>query len=101
LRDGGEQELIARTARFPEAQAIQLQNALELPLPPVSGAGHVVIAGTMVLSILLVQTPGLAGLLHLEPLHADDWMLAVGGGLLASLLSVAASIRPFAPAGEA
>jgi len=64
-------------------------------------AGHVVIAGTMVLSILLVQTPGLAGLLHLEPLHADDWMLAVGGGLLASLLSVAASIRPFAPAGEA
>jgi len=56
-------------------------------------AGHVVIAGTMALSFLLVQTPALAGLLHLAPLHADDWMLAIGGGLLASLVSAVASIR--------
>ena len=58
--------------------------------------GHVariVVASTMALSILLVQTPALAALLHLKPLHADDWMLAVGGGLLASLLSAAASVR--------
>ncbi len=56
-------------------------------------AGHVVIAGTIALSLLLVQTPGLAGLMHLEPLHADDWMLAIAGGLLASLVSAAASVR--------
>jgi len=47
----------------------------------------------MALSLLLVQTPGLAALMHLEPLHADDWMLAIAGGLLASLVSAAASVR--------
>jgi Ca2+-transporting ATPase len=54
---------------------------------------RIVVAGTMALSFLLVQTPALAMLLHLKPLHADDWMLAIGGGLLASLLSAAASVR--------
>jgi Ca2+-transporting ATPase len=56
-------------------------------------AARIVVAGTMALSFLLVQTPALAMLLHLKPLHADDWMLAIGGGLLASLLSAAASVR--------
>jgi P-type Ca2+ transporter type 2C len=58
-----------------------------------SHAARIVVAGTMALSFLLVQTPALAMLLHLKPLHADDWMLAIGGGLLASLLSAAASVR--------
>jgi Ca2+-transporting ATPase len=58
-----------------------------------SRAGHVVIAGTIALSLLLVQTPGLAALMHLEPLHVDDWMLAIAGGLLASLVSAAAAVR--------
>ena len=30
MRDGGEQELIARTARSPQAQAVQFENALEV-----------------------------------------------------------------------
>jgi Ca2+-transporting ATPase len=49
------------------------------------------------LSVLLVQTPLLAAFLHLRPLHLDDWLLALAGGLLASLLSTFASRRtPFA-----
>jgi Ca2+-transporting ATPase len=54
---------------------------------------RIVVTATMGLSVLLVQTPGIAVLLHLKPLHADDWMLAIGGGLLASLLLSAASLR--------
>jgi Ca2+-transporting ATPase len=54
---------------------------------------RIVVGGTMALSLLLVQTPALAMLLHLKPLHADDWMLAIGVGLVASLLSVFASVR--------
>ncbi len=38
------------------------------------------------LSALLVQTPGLGTLLHLQPLHLEDWLLVLGGGLLAALL---------------
>ncbi|HZM36533.1 MAG TPA: cation-transporting P-type ATPase [Burkholderiales bacterium] len=47
---------------------------------------RVAVAATLALAVLLVQTPFVARLLHLKPLHADDWMLAVGGGLLAALL---------------
>jgi Ca2+-transporting ATPase len=56
-------------------------------------ASRIVVAGTIALSLLLVQTPSLAALLHLRPLHADDWFLAIGGGLLASLLAAAAFVR--------
>lgn len=58
-----------------------------------SRAARIAVAGTMALSFLLVQTPALAALLHMKPLHADDWMLAAGGGLLASVLAAAASAR--------
>jgi len=43
--------------------------------------------------LLFVQVPGLAAFLHLKPLHVDDWALAVGGGLLASLLSAITTVR--------
>ena len=56
-------------------------------------AARIVVAATMVVSFVLVQTPGLAALLHLKPLHADDWTLAIGGGLLAALVLSAASLR--------
>jgi Ca2+-transporting ATPase len=47
-----------------------------------------VIAGTTVVSaILLVQIPAIANLLHLSPLHIDDWMIASAGGFLAAVLS--------------
>lgn len=46
-------------------------------------AAWLVSAATIASAIVLVQTAPLARLLHLEPLHAGDWALAVGGGLLA------------------
>lgn len=46
------------------------------------------IVSTAVLSaIVLVQLPALALLLHLTPLHLDDWLIAAGGGLAAGVLS--------------
>ena len=61
-----------------------------------SRTARIIVAGTVLMSVLLVQTPDLSQLLHLAPLHLDDWMLAVGGGLLAALLSAttAARLRP-------
>ena len=56
-------------------------------------AAQITVVGTIALSFLLVQTPALARLLHMKPLHADDWVLAIGGGLLASLLAAMASAR--------
>ncbi|TBW55731.1 cation-transporting P-type ATPase [Marinobacter halodurans] len=35
--------------------------------------------------ILLVQVPGLAGLLHLRPLHGEDWLIALIGAAVACL----------------
>jgi Ca2+-transporting ATPase len=55
-------------------------------------AARVMVIGTIALSLLLVQIRAVAAPLHLAPLHADDWMLAIGGGLLASLLSGGTSI---------
>jgi Ca2+-transporting ATPase len=48
-------------------------------------AAWVVLAATVASAVLLVQTPALARLLHLEPLHLGDWALAVAGALLALL----------------
>ena len=52
-------------------------------------AARIMVLGTLSLSLLLVQMPSAAGLLHLKPLHLADWTLAMGGGLLASLLALA------------
>jgi len=57
-----------------------------------SVAARIMVLGTLSLSLLLVQMPSAAALLHLKPLHLADWTLAMGGGLLASLLALA-SVR--------
>ena len=45
-------------------------------------------------AVVLVQIPALASLLHLRPLHLDDWMLALAGGGLAVLpLAAVARLR--------
>ena len=46
------------------------------------------VALTLASSLLLVQTPTLAGYLHLRPLHPDDWLLAGLAGLLAALPAI-------------
>jgi len=44
---------------------------------------RVVVAGTVALAVLLVQTPDLARPLHLAGLHLDDWLVTGAGALLA------------------
>jgi len=43
---------------------------------------RIVVAATIALSFLLLQTPGLAEVLHVEPLHADDCFAAAAATLL-------------------
>ncbi|MEQ1869471.1 MAG: HAD-IC family P-type ATPase, partial [Vicinamibacterales bacterium] len=47
---------------------------------------RVVVAATIVLSLVLTQVRPLAAALHLESLHADDWAIAGGGSLLVGAL---------------
>jgi Ca2+-transporting ATPase len=45
-----------------------------------------VVGSTVALTVLLVQTPVLARLLHLQPLHWDDWARVLAASLLPALL---------------
>lgn len=55
---------------------------------------RLVTSGTIALSLILIQTPAIAYRLHLQPLHLDDWVSAVGGSLLvAALLAVSTSLK--------
>jgi len=49
-------------------------------------AARLVVGATMLSSVAFVQVAPLASLLHLRPLHADDWLVAGGGALAAALL---------------
>ena len=46
-----------------------------------------VAAATLLSTVALIQLPVLAAALHVEPLHAVDWAVAVGGSLAAVALS--------------
>jgi Ca2+-transporting ATPase len=48
---------------------------------------------TLGLSTLLIQTPGLAALLHLQPLQGAEWLGALGGALLASVWALLVRCR--------
>jgi Ca2+-transporting ATPase len=52
----------------------------------------VIAVGTAALSVLLVQTPFLAFVLHLEPLHADDWAVAVTASVLVGAIPILADM---------
>jgi P-type Ca2+ transporter type 2C len=52
-----------------------------------SWTARVVILASLASLGLLVQIPALAALVHLRPLHLDDWALAVAGGAGAGILS--------------
>jgi len=47
----------------------------------------IVAAASAVSAVLLVQVPLLAALLHLAPLHVDDWAVAIGGGALPAAMA--------------
>jgi Ca2+-transporting ATPase len=48
-------------------------------------AARLVVLATLGSALLLVQIPDIAALLHLNPLHWDEWAIAAGGALLVSL----------------
>jgi Ca2+-transporting ATPase len=48
----------------------------------------VIVGGTVALSVTLIQVPASARLLHLTPLHLDDWAMAGAGALAAALLPI-------------
>ena len=50
-----------------------------------TAVARMVVSSTTALSVALIQVPALARLLHLTPLHLDDWALAVAGALAAAL----------------
>jgi Ca2+-transporting ATPase len=47
----------------------------------------IAVLATISSALVLVQVPALASLLHLSPLHADDWLIAGLGGLLGGSLA--------------
>jgi Ca2+-transporting ATPase len=70
-----------------------------------SRASVIAVVATIGSALILVQVPTFARLLHLSPLHADDWLIAGLGGLvvgslaafLPSLAGKGATSRPDAP----
>jgi Ca2+-transporting ATPase len=52
-----------------------------------SWAARVVVLASLVSLGALVQIPALASLVHLRPLHFNDWALAIAGGAAAGILS--------------
>ncbi|HET7504124.1 MAG TPA: cation-transporting P-type ATPase [Kofleriaceae bacterium] len=52
-----------------------------------------IVALSIAAAVVLVQTPALASLLHLRPLHFDDWLLALAGGVLAVVPMIALAVR--------
>jgi Ca2+-transporting ATPase len=57
-------------------------------------AARAVVTTSLIVTMVLVQTPWLASLLHLSPLHVDDWLLALAGGAIVPLLLGVDSRRP-------
>jgi len=48
-------------------------------------AARWIAAGTLALTLLLVQIRPIAQRLHVAPLHRDDWAIAIGAAVLACL----------------
>lgn len=55
-------------------------------------AAWVMCIGTLASSFVLIQTPRLDALLHLTPLHWDDWALALLGGCAAAAIPVVSEL---------
>jgi hypothetical protein len=55
-------------------------------------ASQLMSAATVALSLVVIQTPSLAALVHVDPLHLDDWAIAIVGALAAVSLPAALSL---------
>jgi Ca2+-transporting ATPase len=58
-----------------------------------SWAARIIAAAAVASLVLLVQVPALAVLVHLRPLHLEDWAIAAGAGMLAGSLSLLLNAR--------
>jgi Ca2+-transporting ATPase len=56
-------------------------------------AARIVIAASLGSLLILVQTPALAALVHLRPLHFQDWMIALAAGMGTGALSFLFKLR--------
>jgi len=56
---------------------------------------QVVAAATIALALLLVQVRPIAAVLHLSPLHADDWLVALAGALLSCIPFALGALRVY------
>jgi Ca2+-transporting ATPase len=45
-----------------------------------------IVGATMAVSAALIQIPFIAGVLHLQPLHLDDWILVLVGTAIPALV---------------
>jgi Ca2+-transporting ATPase len=50
-------------------------------------AARTIAAASLASAVIVVQAPLLADLLHVEPLHLDDWAVAAAGGLVPSIIA--------------
>jgi Ca2+-transporting ATPase len=57
-------------------------------------SARVIVSSSVLSTIVLVQVPPIAALIHLQPLHASDWAVAAAGGLLAGVLASGAVNDP-------
>ena len=53
-----------------------------------TAAARIIAAGAGLSAVLLIQLPALASLLHMQPLHWNDWLIAVTGSGLIALIPV-------------
>ena len=76
----------ARSMAF--AALIVASATMTAGLTRLSSRGSLIaVLATISSALVLVQVPALASLLHLSPLHADDWLIAGLGGLLVGSLA--------------
>lgn len=57
-------------------------------------ASRAVVGATLLASVSLIQIPALARLLHVEPLHPQDWGLAVLGSVIACVPLIVSRMLP-------
>ena len=64
------------------------------PRPNWKQPARAVVGASLAVTAVLVQVPWLASLLHLRPLHVDDWLLALVSGAIVPFLLLLERARP-------
>ena len=57
-----------------------------------TGAARVISGATVAVSAVVIQTPPLAALVHVSPLHMDDWAIAMAGAAAAVSLPMVVGV---------